>query len=239
MTATAILPGARVRTRAGILGTVERVEPVGVDQDARGSLLVRAHDGTRHYRVPLPLVTGVAQEADHAVSYTVVSLALDSADFDRYVVRDDASQSTVVLGDTLHIPLAAEELVTQTRPVQRGSLQVHKSVETVEQRLTVPLTHEEVIVERIPADQYDSSAPPDPDETIIPVVEERLVVETRAVIVEYVRVRTRRVTKDQEVRAPLRREVVTVTEMETAAGRPDPPLTGDAGDDGRPDETER
>ncbi len=238
MATRAILPGTRVRTRAGIIGAVERVEPLGADQDTPGALLVRADDGTRHYRFPVHLVEGVAQETDHAVSYTVAHLALDPADLGRYAVREDeGQQAAVTQGETLRIPLVAEDLVAETRPVQRGTLRLHRSVETVEQRLTVPVTHEEVIVERIPAAQYDASAPANPDETIIPVVEERLVVETRAVIVEYIRVTIRRVTEDQEVRAPLRREVVTIQEVEEAGGVTDRPLGHGAAHADQPDNT--
>ncbi len=115
----------------------------------------------------------------------------------------------------LRVPVYEEELVVETRSHEMGHIRVHKSVETVEQQLTAPIVREEVTVERIPADQYDASAPANPDETVIPVVEERLVVETRAVVVEYVRIRTRRVTEEQDVRAPIRREVVTVEELPT------------------------
>ncbi len=46
MTATVILPGARVRTRQGLIGTVERVEPLGAERDTPGSLRLRADDGS-------------------------------------------------------------------------------------------------------------------------------------------------------------------------------------------------
>ncbi len=116
-------------------------------------------------------------------------------------------------GGELRVPVLEEQLVVQTRQDEVGRVHVHKRVETVEQHLRAPVVREEVTVERIPADQYDANAPADPDETIIPVVEERLVVETRAVVVEYVRLRKRRITEEQDVRAPVRREVVTVEEL--------------------------
>ena len=233
MTQTEILPGTRVRTATGLIGSVERVEPHAGDGVASGTLLVRATDSARRYRIPLPLVEARGEEVDQSVVHTMVRLALDPAELDRYIVRDDEDQDTSAsaggvadrhatvapagtardVGETLRIPVFAEEVTVETRPVQRGIVRVHKSVETTEQRLTATLTHDDVIVERIPADQYDASAPPGPDETIIPVIEERLVVETRAVVVEFVRIRTRRVTEDQEVRAPVRREVVTVQEL--------------------------
>ncbi len=223
MTATTILPGARIRGRAGIIGVVERVE-LDAEHHAPGSLLTRSDDGTRHYRFPLSLVTGVVDEADNAIIYTVVQLDLDPDDLARYIAQDSRSQATITRGETLRIPLATEQLVAETQPVQRGTIRLHKSVETTEQRLTVPVTHEDVIIERIPADQYDATALANADETIIPIVEERLVVQKQVVTVEYVRVRKRLVTRDEEVRAPLRREVVTIQEMGTQGGPPDAPL---------------
>ena len=56
-------------------------------------------------------------------------------------------------------------------------------------------------------------------------------------IVEYVRVRKRRVTEDQEVRAPVRREIVTIQQMGAAGGRLDPPLVHGAVDAGRSQDT--
>ena len=241
MTITEILPGARVRATTTLIGTVERVEPhERAGREAPESLVVRADDDARHYRVPLHLVEAVHEEAVESVVYMVVQLTVAPADLGRYVISDDAPADGAAAGATLRIPLMAEELVAETQSMQRGSVRLHKSVETVEQRLSVPVTHEEVIVERIPADQYDTSTPANPDETIIPVVAERLVVETRAVIVEYIRLRTRRVTAQQEVRGPVRREVVTVEEQwpDDAVDR-ERPLLRDASDAGRVEEAAR
>ena len=98
------------------------------------------------------------------------------------------------------------------QPVQRGIVRLHKGIETTEQVLTVPVSYEEVVIDHIPAAQYDAAAPLGADETIIPIFEERLVVETRRVITEYLRVRKRVVTRQQEVRGPVRREVITVSD---------------------------
>ena len=229
MTAAAILPGARVRAAGALIGAVERVEPPEGDRDVPGALLVRAGDGARYYRFPLALVAEVGEESEQSVAHAVVRLALDPAALARYAVRDDAGPGAPAPGAALRLPLAAEELVAETRPVRLGTVRLHKGVETAEQRLTVPVAREEVVVERIPADQYDAGAPADPDETLIPVVEERLVVETRAVVVAYVRVRKRRVTEEREVRAPVRREVVTVEELRAeGVAPPDRPLLHDA-----------
>jgi len=257
-TQTEILPGTRVRTATGLIGSAERVEPHEVDGVASETLLVRATDSARRYRIPLQLIEARGEEVDQSVVHTMVRLALDPTDLDRYIVRDDEGHDTGAstvgdagnhdaivssatardAGETLRIPVFAEDMLVETRPVQRGIIRVHKNVETTEQRLTATLTHDDVIVERIPADQYDTNAPASPDETIIPVIEERLVVETRAVVVEYVRIRTRRVTEDQEVRAPVRREVVTVQELRAdGSAVTDGPLLRDVTDVARRGDT--
>jgi uncharacterized protein (TIGR02271 family) len=115
--------------------------------------------------------------------------------------------------DTLRLPLAAEELEVQTQPVSLGKIHVHKGVETLEQHLTIPISREEAIVERIAPEDYDATAPTGPDELIIPVVEEKIVFEKRAVVKEYIRIRKRRVQEEQEVRGTVRREFVEVTEQ--------------------------
>ncbi len=233
MTTTAILRGARVRVAQRLIGAVERVEPADAAEgssDAPAFLLVQADDGTARYRFPLQLVASVGEESDQSVMHTVVQLALAPADLDRYAAREGeplgttrsqglgpdtaakAVETVKTAGEALRVPVYAETLVVETRPVQRGIVRLHTSVETAEQRLMASLAREEVTVERIPVDQYDVTAPTDPDETIIPIREERAVVETRTVVVAYLRVRKRRITEQQEVRAPVRREVVTVQE---------------------------
>ncbi len=239
MTTTAILRGARVRVAQRLIGAVERVEPADAAEgssDEPAFFLVQADDGTARYRFPLQLVASVGEESDQSVMHTVVQLALAPADLDRYAVRagepfgttrsqglgpgtaaiaievTEAVETVKTAGEALRVPVYAETLVVETRPVRRGIVRLHTSVETAEQRLMASLAREEVTVERIPVDQYDVTAPTDPDETIIPIREERAVVETRTVVVAYLRVRKRRVTEQQEVRAPVRREVVTVQE---------------------------
>ncbi|MCA1598562.1 MAG: YsnF/AvaK domain-containing protein, partial [Chloroflexi bacterium] len=115
--------------------------------------------------------------------------------------------------DTLTIPLAAEELVAEKQPIVLGKIRVHKGVETVQQNMTVPVYHEEAIVEHIPVDQYDANAPTRPNDLIIPVTEEQIVVEKRTVIKEYIRIRKNIVTQEQHISDTVRREFVELTEQ--------------------------
>ncbi len=114
--------------------------------------------------------------------------------------------------EEIRVPVAEEQLVVQKRPITLGAVHVRKWVETSEQSMSVPYYHDEVIVEHLSPDAFDPNAPADPDETIIPVMEEQVVVEKRQVVKEYLRIRKNRVEQRQDVSETVRREVVEVSE---------------------------
>jgi uncharacterized protein (TIGR02271 family) len=128
----------------------------------------------------------------------------------------------------LRMPVHEEQLVVRKKPVVLGKIRVHKGVETVEQEVGVQLVHEEAIIEHVAPDQYDGLAPSNPNEVIIPVIEERLVVQKQSVIKEYIRVRKELVQRHEEVRGTVRREVVQISEDRQDGAGPDaPPLLRD------------
>lgn len=249
-----ILPGARVRAREGIIGTVERLDSADAESGGQPtSMVVRSDDGRWRYRLPLFLVGAATQGA----FYTVVHLAIGADELTPYIAEELTSQSLRTEqpeqpqpvpggvwmpegpGATLRLPLAAEELTAVKRPLELGTIHLRKGVRAVEQRLSVPLYREEAIVERIPADQYDAGAPVGPHEVVIPVVEEQLAVEKRTVVTECIRLRKNTVTERREIRDTVRQEYVEVTERR-GAGAPEVPLLrelpggtdGSAGADG-------
>lgn len=221
-----ILPGARVRADEGIIGTVERLEQRAEDQsDQPDHMIVRSEDGQWRYSIPLMLVRTVSQDTFH----TTVYLSIDAADLPSYIdtslatdsaVSDEETMPTLPSGEwtppseeeTLRIPLAAEELTAYKQAALLGKVHLHKGVETVEQRLSVPVYREEAVIERIPPDQYDAGAPSNPNETIIPILEEQLVVEKRTVIKEYIRVRKNVIAEQRDVQDTVRREYVEASE---------------------------
>lgn len=200
------VPGAEVHTTDGIAGTVvDVVQGPG----AAASLLVRAEDGATLYRVPVDRIAN----SKMAGGTPVVVIGLKRAALEEY--RADragpAADPRDAADDTVRIPVRAEELVVEKRPVERGHLRLHKGVETIEQTLDVPIIFEEAVVERLSPDVYDGT-PGEPDEIVIPVYVEQLVVEKRQVLKEYVRIRKRRYEQQQTVREPIRREYVEVLE---------------------------
>ena len=99
----------------------------------------------------------------------------------------------------LQIPLHVEEISVSRREIKKANLQIALVTGTREQLIDEELTHVRVKIERVPIDQTLEAMPPirqEGDITIIPVVEEIIVVERRLVLKEEVRVR-RVSTKEQ------------------------------------------
>lgn len=117
---------------------------------------------------------------------------------------------------TVRIPVLAEQLLVQKEAVSRGAVHLHKSVETTEQTLQVPVFHEEATVEHLTPEAYNASGVQDPDTMVIPIYEEQVVVEKRMVLKEYIRIRKRRVEEQQTVTETVRREYLTVTDPPSA-----------------------
>ena len=221
-----VLPGARVRGEDGFIGTVERLEHHWAASDERPDrMIVRSDDGRWRYSIPLMFVSSVSQSA----LYPIVVVGLHQDDLLHYVAEEVPPERAVRAGqprqtqgearqesegepEVLRVPVAEEELVAHKQPVPLGMAHVHKGVETREAQTQVPVYHEEAVIERIPADQLDPKSPTNPNEVIIPVVEERLVVRREQVVTEYIRVRKALVAEQREVLGEVRREYVTVTE---------------------------
>jgi uncharacterized protein (TIGR02271 family) len=120
--------------------------------------------------------------------------------------------------DELVIPVVSEELEVETHRVARGSVRVRTRVEIHDQTVEIPFVHEEVVVEHVPVNTIVDGDPPqvthEGDVLIIPVLEEVVVVETRLMLREFVRVSKRRTTTSAQETVALRRQVVDVERIE-------------------------
>lgn len=115
------------------------------------------------------------------------------------------------------ISLAEETLQVDTRTVERGRVQVSKRVLEREETIDVPLTQEEVEVERVSINRVVDEPVPVHDEgdtTVIPLYEEVLVVTKQLMLVEEVRITKRRSEHRESQKIVLRREEVTVDHTE-------------------------
>jgi uncharacterized protein (TIGR02271 family) len=115
------------------------------------------------------------------------------------------------------IPRSEEELAVGRRRVQAGEVDVRKSVETEHVARDVPVTREEVEVERRPvAEGTPGQADLEEGEIRVPVMAEEAVVEKRPVVKEEFIIRKRVVSGTQRVEADVRRERVDVDRQQGA-----------------------
>ena len=117
----------------------------------------------------------------------------------------------------LRVQRTEEELAAGTREREAGELRVRKNVRTDRESVEVPTRHEEVSVERVPLSGEASEAQIGEDEVNVPVTEEEVVVSTRPVVKEEVRIRKDVVENIQIVEEDVRREEIDV-EDETTRG---------------------
>jgi stress response protein YsnF len=118
--------------------------------------------------------------------------------------------------DTEVIPLVEDRVRVSTRDVVTGRVRVSTVTDTVEETVRQELQGVRADVERLPIDQLldPGSPPPQPrvegNVTIVPIVEEVLVVEKRLLVKEEVRITLRDTTERVEVPVQLRRQRAVV-----------------------------
>jgi uncharacterized protein (TIGR02271 family) len=107
------------------------------------------------------------------------------------------------------IPLVEERIRVDKRQVESGRLRVSVSVAERDEDVSVELSHDEVEVRRVPRGIPVTALPSvriEGNVTVIPVVEERVVVEKRLVLVEEIHVRRRTVSSTETVPVRVRAE---------------------------------
>jgi uncharacterized protein (TIGR02271 family) len=194
----------RIVDREGVLiGTLLAAEEEGQTSSA---LLVRTGDG-REVSIPYDQVDRSVSTAEEIV----VDLEAASVDVSPEAARISESYA--------NISLVEEELDVSTRWAEQGRVVIRKRVETVPQERTIELVQEGVEVVRTPVNEVVDELPQvrtEGETTIIPVVEEVLVVEKRYRLIEEVRVTSTRSTEQHTIREDLRREVVDFEEVPAA-----------------------
>ena len=120
--------------------------------------------------------------------------------------------------DELRVQRSEEELRAGTREREAGAMRIRKRVRTDREQIEVPTRHEEVSVERVPVDGEATEAQIGEDEVEVPVTEEEVVTEKRAVAKEEIRVRKDAVEDTEVVEDDVRREEVEI-EDDTERGR--------------------
>ena len=117
--------------------------------------------------------------------------------------------------DELRVQRTEEELRAGTRERDAGALIVRKRVVTERERMEVPTRREEVTVDRVPVESEATETEIGDDEVRIPVTEEEVVVEKRPVAKEEVRIRKDVVEDTEVVEEDVRREEVDIDDQST------------------------
>lgn len=115
--------------------------------------------------------------------------------------------------DALVVPVVAESAVVSRERREAARVRVRKRVSTHDVPVDLALTRERVEVSRVPVNREVAAPPPvrqEGDTTIVPVLEERLVVEKRLVLREEVHIRRIASTRNAHERVPVRAEEVEV-----------------------------
>jgi len=116
--------------------------------------------------------------------------------------------------EDLRIPLHVEEVSVSRREIEKGNVQIALITGAREQLIDEELTHVRVEIERVPIGRTIEVVPPigqEGDITIIPVVEEVMVVERRLVLKEEVRVRRVSTKEQHQETVVLRQQEAVVT----------------------------
>jgi len=119
--------------------------------------------------------------------------------------------------ETLTLSLLAEQLVVTRRRVEHDIVRVKTVTREREQQVDEPLTDERIEVERVPIGRIVEAVPPvreEGDTTVMPVVEEVVVVERRLMLKEEVRIRRVRSTGHHRETVVLRAQEAVVTRVE-------------------------
>jgi uncharacterized protein (TIGR02271 family) len=171
--------------------------------------------GTKEYYVPFDAVTEVRENTIYLDAYKddLGRLGWDQRPDERMTsasTRMPASTSTstsTATGDRME--LREEELRARKTQTEAGRVQLGKEIVEEERTIDVPVTREEVFIERHPVDRHPADAPIEASETEtirVPVHEEQVEVEKQPVVYEEVGIGKRRTQETQQVSDTVRRE---------------------------------
>lgn len=119
--------------------------------------------------------------------------------------------------DTLRIPVTQEEAKVSVEPRIKSRVRVSTRTHEIEDRIAATLESSDVRVKRVPINEFVDAAPEvrrDGDITIVPVVEEVLVVEKRLVLKEELHIQSIRAAETVEVPVVLRKQEATVERID-------------------------
>ena len=137
-------------------------------------------------------------------------------DQEQALISEESRKSGAWAASEEVIPLVEEIATVGKRSVVTGLLRVHMTTDVAEEIAHAQVQRESVEVTRVPIDRIVETAPEvrtEGDLTIVPVVEEVLVVEKRLVLKEELHIRRRVEAKAVEVPVTLRKQRAIVERL--------------------------
>lgn len=129
----------------------------------------------------------------------------------RQVREVDRVTDTEFAEDNAHLDLRQEELDIHKNRVETGDVVLHKDIIEEEQVVNVPVSHDQVVIERRSIDNEPSSEPISEEETVhIPVTAEKIDVDKHTVVTGEISAHKRSVQETEQVRDVLHKEVADV-----------------------------
>jgi uncharacterized protein (TIGR02271 family) len=122
------------------------------------------------------------------------------------------------------LPLAEERMHVGKERIQAGRVRVRTITEKHEHLVAQDLASEHVEVERVPIDREIDVIPElrqDGDVTIIPIIEEVLVIEKRLVLKEEIHLRRTRSVERVEIPVELRKQEAIVERLDAVSPHPE------------------
>ncbi|EIM30390.1 YsnF/AvaK domain-containing protein [Microvirga lotononidis] len=141
-------------------------------------------------------------------------------DQEQVPVLDDALRSDPQTVAEEAIPVVAERAIIDKRQVVTGHVRVQTVTDTVEELAHASVQRDDVEVTRVPIDRVVETAPEirtEGDVTIVPILEEVLIVTKQLVLKEELHIRRRIETESVEVPVTLRKQRAII-EREAQAG---------------------
>ncbi len=142
----------------------------------------------------------------------------EGASLSGYSIATDGNDRTGLTANTLgaddkrSLKLHEEQLDVTKDRVKTGEVEVHKDVVEEQKTVHVPVTHEEVYVERRPVENSAPDTNPISDkETIrVPIIEEKVEVTKKPVVTEEIVIGKKKVVETEEITENVKREEAKV-----------------------------
>jgi uncharacterized protein (TIGR02271 family) len=212
-TLASTLAGAGIGAAAG--GLLGALVGMGVPEED-------AQHFDRGFRAGGTLVTVNAGARAEEARTCLYESGADLGSTGRGMAGSTAGARSQSLGEDIQsVELREEELRAEKQRVQAGEVRLRKEVVTEDRTLEVPVTREEVVIERRPAaGGREASGEIDEDQEIrIPLMEEEVRVEKTPVVREEVSLKKRQVQGTEEVSDTVRREEAQVEQTGDARVR--------------------